>query len=127
MVLELGANDGLRGVPVESMRANLSQIISRAKERGVTVLLTGMEAPPSYGPAYTVQFRNVFRDLAREHAVAFVPFYLEGVAGNPALNISYGIHPNAEGAAIVERTIWTALEPLLERVRLKADTTAGDR
>jgi acyl-CoA thioesterase-1 len=115
LVLELGANDGLRGVPVESMKANLSQIITRAKERGVTVLLTGMEAPPSHGPMYTIQFRQAFRDLAREHDVAFVPFYLEGVAGNPALNISDGIHPNADGAAIVEQTIWKALEPLLDK------------
>lgn len=128
LVLELGANDGLRGLPVESTKANLSDIIERAKARGVTVLLTGMEAPPNHGPVYTLQFRRLFADLAREHKVAFVPFYLEGVAGNPALNISDGIHPNAEGAAIVERTVWKALQPLLERdrvkeVRLKADTT----
>ena len=121
LVLELGANDGLRGVPVESMKANLSTIIEGAKARGVRVLLTGMEAPPSHGPAYTVQFRQAFRDLAREYDVAFVPFYLEGVAGNPELNISDGIHPNAEGAVIVERTIWRALEPLLEQVRTKTD------
>jgi len=121
MVLELGANDGLRGVPVESMKANLSKIIEGAKARGVRVLLTGMEAPPSHGPAYTVQFRQAFRDLAREYDVAFVPFYLEGVAGNPELNISDGIHPNAEGSVIVERTIWRALEPLLEQVRAKTD------
>ena len=115
LVLELGANDGLRGVPVESMKANLSQIITRAKERGVTVLLTGMEAPPSHGPMYTIQFRQAFQDLAREHRVAFVPFYLEGVAGHPALNIADGIHPNADGSAIIERTIWSALEPLIEK------------
>jgi acyl-CoA thioesterase-1 len=127
LVLELGANDGLRGVPVESMKANLSQIITRARERGVTVLLTGMEAPPSHGPAYTLQFRQAFRDLAREHDVAFVPFYLDGVAGNPELNISDGIHPNAAGSAIVERTIWNALKPLLSAVRLKPDFTARNR
>ncbi|HEX5108875.1 MAG TPA: arylesterase [Vicinamibacterales bacterium] len=125
MVLELGANDGLRGVPVESMKANLATIIKGAKARGVRVLLTGMEAPPSHGPAYTVQFRQAFRDLAREHDVAFVPFYLEGVAGIPELNISDGIHPNAEGAVIVERTIWRALEPLLEQVRTRADTAGS--
>jgi acyl-CoA thioesterase-1 len=128
LVLELGANDGLRGLPVESTKANLSDIIARAKARGVTVLLTGMEAPPNHGPVYTLQFRRLFADLAREHQVAFVPFYLEGVAGNPALNIADGIHPNAEGAAIVQQTVWTALQPLLDRdlkeVRLKADTTA---
>ena len=129
LVIELGANDGLRGLPVESTKANLSDIITRAKARGVSVLLTGMEAPPNHGPVYTAQFRQAFADLAREHKVAFVPFYLEGVAGHPALNISDGIHPNADGAAIVEKTVWKALEPLLEQdrlkqVRLKADTTS---
>jgi acyl-CoA thioesterase-1 len=84
------------------------------------VLLTGMEAPPNHGPIYTAEFRKVFSDLAREHDVAFVPFYLEGVAGNPALNIADGIHPNAEGTVIVERTIWRGLEPVL-----KADTAAA--
>ncbi len=130
LVIELGANDGLRGLPVETTKANLSDIITRAKARGIAVLLTGMEAPPNHGPAYTAQFRQTFSDLAREHQVAFVPFYLEGVAGNPALNIADGIHPNAEGAAIVEKTVWKALAPLLEQdrlkqVRLKADTTNG--
>ena len=128
LVIELGANDGLRGLPVETTKANLSDIITRAKARGVTVLLTGMEAPPNHGPAYTAQFRRTFADLAREHQVAFVPFYLEGVAGKPALNIADGIHPNAEGAAIVEKTVWKALQPLLDedrrQVRLKAETTS---
>lgn len=123
LVLELGANDGLRGVPVESMKANLANIIEGAKKRGVRVLLTGMEAPPNHGPIYTAEFRKVFSDLAREHDVALVPFYLEGVAGIPALNIADGIHPNAEGTVIVERTIWRGLEPLLEDIRLKADST----
>lgn len=115
LVLELGANDGLRGVPIETMKANLASIIAGAKKRGVKVLLTGMEAPPNHGPVYTAEFRKVFSDLAREHDLAFVPFYLEGVAGNPGLNISDGIHPNVEGTAIVERTIWRGLEPLLAR------------
>lgn len=115
LVLELGANDGLRGVPVESMKANLETIITGARKRGVRVLLTGMEAPPNHGPVYTAEFRQAYRDLAREHDVAFVPFYLEGVAGNPALNIADGIHPNVDGTAIVERTVWRQLEPLLEK------------
>ena len=115
LVLELGANDGLRGVPVESMKSNLSTIIDGAQKRGVRVLLTGMEAPPNHGALYTAEFRRVFSELAREHNVTFVPFYLEGVAGNPALNLSDGIHPNAEGASIVERTIWRALGPMLEK------------
>ena len=73
-----------------------------------------MEAPPNYGAAYTAEFRQAFRDLAQEHRVPFVPFYLDGVAGIPSLNIADGIHPNAAGARIVEATIWRALEPLLE-------------
>lgn len=114
LVVELGANDGLRGLPVTAMKENLDAIITRAKQRGVTVVLTGMEAPPNYGNGYTSEFRQVFRDLAREHDVAFVPFFLEGVAGIPHLNQADGIHPNAEGARIVERQLWKTLEPILE-------------
>jgi acyl-CoA thioesterase-1 len=117
LVVELGANDGLRGLPVEQMKENLDEIISRAKARGISVILTGMEAPPNYGPVYTAQFRGVFRDLADDHDVAFVPFFLEGVAGIAALNNSDGIHPNAEGAKVIEQTIWRALEPELDRDR----------
>ena len=115
LVVELGANDGLRGLPVEQMKQNLDQIIGRAKQRGITVILTGMEAPPNYGATYTSAFRQTFRDLADEHDVAFVPFYLEGVAGNPGLNNPDGIHPNAAGAKIIEQIIWRALEPVLEK------------
>lgn len=117
LVIELGANDGLRGLPVGPMKRNLGEIIRRAKQRNITVVLTGMEAPPNYGPLYTAEFRNAFRDLADEHEVVFVPFYLEGVAGDPRLNISDGIHPNAAGARIVSQTVWRALEPVLEDVR----------
>jgi len=115
LVLELGANDGLRGLPVENLKRNLAEVITRATARGIKVVLTGMEAPPNFGAGYTSDFRRVYRELAHEHAVTFVPFYLEGVAGNPALNIADGMHPNAEGARIVERTIWRALEPLLDK------------
>jgi acyl-CoA thioesterase-1 len=115
LVIELGANDGLRGLPVAGLKQNLTEIITRARARGIGVILTGMEAPPNFGPAYTSEFREVYRQVAREHDVTFVPFYLEGVAGIPDLNISDGIHPNAEGSRIVEKTVWTALEPLLKR------------
>jgi acyl-CoA thioesterase-1 len=124
LVIELGGNDGLRGLPVDATRQNLAQIITAARQRGVHVLLTGMEAPPSYGPAYTSQFRQVFRDLAREHDVAFMPFFLDGVAGIPRLNQPDGIHPTAEGAAIVEQAVWKSLKPLLDEVRLKPDPTS---
>ena len=115
LVVELGGNDGLRGLPVESLKQNLTEIITRAKRRGIKVVLTGMEAPPNFGASYTAEFRRVYRDLAKDHDVTFVPFYLEGVAGNPALNIADGIHPNAEGSRIVGRSIWRAVEPLLEK------------
>jgi len=120
LVIELGANDGLRGLPVAGMKQNLTEIIARARARKISVILTGMEAPPNFGAAYTSEFRNVYRQLAKEHDVTFVPFYLDGVAGIPNLNIADGIHPNAEGSRIVEKTIWSALEPLL-------GTRAGDR
>ena len=115
LVLELGANDGLRGLPVAQMKSNLSDIMTRATRRGITVILTGMEAPPNYGPDYTSEFRKAFRDLADEHNVAFVPFFLEGVAGVPSLNNPDGIHPNAPGSRLIEQTIWRTLEPMLEK------------
>lgn len=113
LVIELGANDGLRGLPVKELKRNLTEIITRAQAKGIKVILTGMEAPPNFGSAYTSEFREVYRQLSREHDVTFVPFYLEGVAGIPSLNIADGMHPNAEGSRIVEKTIWSALEPLL--------------
>ena len=114
LVIELGANDGLRGLPVSQLKRNLSEIITRAQQRGIAVILTGMEAPPNYGVAYTSEFRRVFRDLADQHDVAFVPFFLEGVAGIPSLNNSDGMHPNSAGARIVAETVWRTMEPLLE-------------
>lgn len=114
LVLALGANDGLRGLPVESMRRNLEEIITRAKARGIAVLLAGMEALPNYGALYTSEFRDTFPSLAREHKLAFMPFYLDGVAGQPELNIADGIHPNPKGAAIVADKLWPILEPLVK-------------
>jgi len=115
LVIELGANDGLRGLPVAGMKQNLKTIIGKARDRGIEVLLTGMEAPPNYGPAYTSDFRRAFRDLAAEERVAFMSFYLDGVAGNPSLNIADGMHPNPAGARIVEANLWQALRPMLRR------------
>lgn len=114
LVLELGANDGLRGLPVAGMKQNLRKIITAAKMRGIDVLLTGMEAPPNYGPAYTSEFRRAFRDLASEEHIAFMPFYLYEVAGVPTLNIADGMHPNPAGARIVEANLWRSLKPLLD-------------
>jgi len=115
LVLELGANDGLRGLPVAGMKQNLRKIIAAAKTRGIDVLLTGMEAPPNYGPAYTSEFRRVFRDLAGEEHVALMPFYLYQVAGVPTLNIADGMHPNPAGSRIVEANLWRSLKPLLDK------------
>ena len=115
LVLELGANDGLRGLPVASLKRNLTEVITRASARGIKILLTGMEAPPNFGASYTAEFRRVYRELAKEHDVTFVPFYLEGVAGIPSLNIADGMHPNAQGARIIEKNIWRALQPLLDK------------
>lgn len=115
LVIELGANDGLRGLPVADMKKNLKAIITRAKQRRINVLLTGMEAPPNYGPAYTAEFRRVFRDLAGEERVSLMPFYLYEVAGMPSLNIADGMHPNPAGAKIVEAHLWRTLEPMLDK------------
>lgn len=116
LVVELGANDGLRGLPVANTRQNLEEIIRRAQERGIRVLLTGMEALPQYGQDYTSAFRRIYVDLAHDHPdVTFMPFYLAGVAGIPDLNQADGIHPNPTGARIVESNVWRSLQPMLDR------------
>ena len=115
LVLGLGANDGLRGTSVAGMKENLEAIIRDAKGRGITVLLLGMEAPPNFGPEYTAEFRQAFRDLADDEDVAFIPFFLAGVAGVPALNQPDGLHPNADGASRVADNVWKALEPIVEQ------------
>jgi len=121
LVIELGANDGLRGLPPAEMKKNLKAIVDKAKMRGITVLLTGMEAPPNWGPQYTSEFRRVFRDLAGEEHVALMPFYLYQVAGIANLNIADGMHPNPAGARIVEKNLWQSLKPLVDaQVRLDA-------
>lgn len=116
LVVALGGNDALRGLPVEQMRNNLAQIIDGALGRGTRVLLAGMEAPPNFGAAYTSNFREVFRSLAESRDVTFVPFLLEGVAGMPDLNQGDGIHPNEAGAARVAEHLWPSLEPLLREI-----------
>jgi acyl-CoA thioesterase-1 len=114
LVLELGANDGLRGLPVSEMKKNLAGIIEAAQAKSIAVLLAGMEAPPNFGPEYTVSFRQVYRDLAKEYKVTLLPFLLDKVAGNPALNQGDGIHPNIEGTAIVADTVWNKLRPMVD-------------
>jgi acyl-CoA thioesterase-1 len=118
VLLELGANDGLRGLPPQQVRANLSAILDRLAARNLPVLLAGMLAPPNFGAAYGREFVAVFQDLARERPdLIFYPFFLEGVAGERALNQPDGIHPNEQGVAKVVRGILPAVEELLDRVR----------
>ena len=114
LILELGANDGLRGLPVDQMKKNLAAIIEAAQGRNIGVLLAGMEAPPNYGPEYAASFRQVYRDLARQYHVTLVPFMLDRVAGISSLNQADGIHPNAEGSEIVAETMWRALRPMVD-------------
>lgn len=116
LVVELGGNDGLRGLPVAELRANLARIIERAQQSGIAVLLAGMEAPPNFGVDYTREFRAVYRDLAARYRAPLVPFLLEGVAGNSRLNQADGLHPNAEGARIVAGTVWRSLQPLVQKI-----------
>ncbi len=116
LVVALGGNDALRGLSVNDMRENLSAIVERARERGVLVVLAGMQAPPNFGPEYTAAFRQAFVELASRHRTPFVPFLLEGVAGNASLNQADGIHPNARGAEIMADTVWRALRPILQQM-----------
>ena len=128
LIVALGGNDGLRGLPVQQLKQNLSQIIERARARRITVMLAGMEAPPNHGWEYVVDFHQVFADLAQKYRVAFVPFLLKGVAGHDELNQRDGIHPTAEGARIVADTVWAALRPILEaqpRTRVRGDGPPG--
>ena len=114
LILALGANDGLRGLPVSDLRSNLEAVVTEAKSRKIDVVLAGMEAPPNFGKRYTDDFREVYRTIAREHQVALVPFLLDGVAGIDAMNQSDGIHPTAEGAKVAADNVWKVLRPLLK-------------
>jgi acyl-CoA thioesterase I len=114
LVVALGGNDGLRGLPPEELKKNLAAIIEAGQQEGLQVILAGMEAPPNNGPDYAARFRRVYPELAKTYDIPLIPFLLEGVAGEPALNQADGIHPNPEGARRVADTVWTALEPVLK-------------
>lgn len=117
LVVALGGNDGLRGLPPEQLEENLASIIERAQKRGLRVILAGMEAPPNFGADYTTRFREVYPALARRYGIPLIPFLLDGVAGEPALNQSDGIHPNQRGAQAVADLVWRTLEPTLDSPR----------
>ena len=114
-VIETGANDGLRALGVNSMRANIDSIIRRVKKAhpSARIVLVGMEAPTNLGRLYTSRFRSVYPDLAEEHDLTLVPFLLEGVAAQPAMNQDDGVHPNEAGARILADNVWKVLEPML--------------
>jgi len=116
-LLELGANDGLRGVPLTEIRANLQSIIDavRTKNPNITIILAGMELPPNMGQDYTSEFRAVFADLATTNNLPFISFILKNVGGIPELNQGDGIHPNIEGHKIVANTVWEVLEGAISR------------
>jgi len=114
-ILELGANDGLRGTPLSETKKNLQDIIDKVKEKypDTKLVFAGMEIPPNMGQAYTSEFRNIYTDLAAKNKMTLIPFLLEGVGGEPELNQSDGIHPTAEGHLIVAENVWKQLEKLL--------------
>jgi acyl-CoA thioesterase-1 len=115
VILELGGNDGLRGLPIGQMRANLTQMVNLGATAGAKVLLLGMRMPPNYGPEYTTQFAMVFSNLAAEKKTALVPFLLTNIALSPALLQADDIHPNAAGQPILLDNVWPALQPLLRK------------
>lgn len=115
LILELGANDLLRGLPVAKMKENLSTIIEKAKAKNVKVLLCGMLAPDNLGAEYQRDYVSAFPDLADEHKVEFLPFILENVALKKELNQADGIHPNAEGSKVLTANVYQALKPMLEK------------
>ena len=123
LVIELGGNDGLRGLPVDEMRGNLQAVMDSARTHhpAVRLVLAGMEACPNLGPTYSAEFRSVFTELARENDAVLIPFLLEGVAGSPELNQVDGIRPTVEGHTFVAETVWGYLEPVLRDISGKGE------
>lgn len=118
VLLELGANDGLRGLPLELMAKNLTAMVQQIQQQGARVLLFDMRIPPNYGPIYSQRFNATFANLAKSHGLVLVPFLLDGIAGVAGLNQADGIHPNAQAQPQVLMTIWPHLEPQLRRVSI---------
>jgi len=115
IIIELGANDGLRGLPVKNMRENLDAMIQLSKKSGARVLLVGMKIPPNYGRQYTEEFSQVYTALASRHNIPVVPFMLENIAVKPQLIQADGLHPNALGQPIILENIWPELQRLLKK------------
>tara|TARA_R110002073_G_scaffold99233_2_gene226906 strand:- start:8 stop:649 length:642 start_codon:yes stop_codon:yes gene_type:complete len=117
MILELGGNDGLRGLPVELMRENLAQMIELAVAAGTEVILTGIQIPPNYGPRYTVPFFETYADLAKEKSLPLIPFLIDGIPQRPELMQNDGIHPRAEAQFMILDNVWPILKPVLENLK----------
>jgi acyl-CoA thioesterase-1 len=115
LILELGANDGLRGIDPKVTQKNLRDVIQLAKSRGIRVLLAGMQMPTNYGPEYTKKFAALYPEIAKDEGVDFIPFFLEGVAGDRSLNQADGIHPNEAGYKIIAKTVSKYLLPLVSK------------
>ena len=117
VILELGANDGLRGLSLHETKANLERIIQQLQQASVTVVLAGMKLPPNYGQDYTAGFEALFQALAKQYHLTRIPFFLDGIAGSSTLNQADGIHPTGEGYRLIVERVFPTLEPLLERDR----------
>ena len=115
VIIELGANDGLRGLPIEIMQDNLAQMIRKSQDSGARVVLAGMLMPPNYGEDYTERFAAAYPQLAKEFAIPLIPFFLEGVALDPSLLQEDGLHPNEQAQPLLMETVWTTLEPVLQK------------
>ena len=118
MVLETGANDGLRGIPPQVLRENLDAMLSTLGEQRVTTVLAGMQMLRNLGPSYTSAFARIYPDLAQKHQALLIPFFLEGVAADPALNQPDGLHPTAEGYRVVTDLVYPRIIDAIARVRL---------
>jgi acyl-CoA thioesterase-1 len=115
VVVTLGSNDGLRGLPVPQMKANLAKIVKASQEARAKVLIVGSRMPPNYGPTYTRQFHEAFAELAKEYRTAYVPFLLDGVADRRDLFLPDNLHPTAAAQPIILDNVWKGLEPLLKK------------
>ncbi|PYO37182.1 MAG: arylesterase [Candidatus Rokuibacteriota bacterium] len=115
VILELGINDALRGQDLETVRSNLHQLVERFQSAGVRVLIAGMRLPPNYGAGYGATFQRLYEEVARKRGAALMPFFLDGVAGDPRLNQPDGVHPTAEGYRLIVDRLWPHLRPLLRR------------
>ncbi len=117
ILIELGGNDGLRGLSLVQTEENLDKIIDLAKKKKAQILLLGIEIPPNYGPLYTTKFKQIYKDLAKKHNIEHLPFLLEGIAGNKNLMQADGIHPNQKAQHKVLANVWPKLKPLLSKAK----------